>query len=291
MEVIYSKGGLSMPNKIDQMQAQSGRIRKENDDTINMADIMAAVYDAVNGVLKTSATVNVGDIEIGAVELKDSTSDTRAVIGTNGVQVDVRNIQAGTNIIGKVGIDQTTANANEVVVKSAIPAGTNNIGKTGYTLKKISTNFTRPSDTTAYAIGDAITNSTSAPVPFELDLASIGAVVGQSLEIRKFTVVSSVKGATLPLINGYLSPVTFTATNDNSPLDITDAVQEGGGAWFACETQNYTVSNNRVSNIGVHEPIILAAADTKLYGTLQAANAYTPASGEKLTIIIWVALL
>ena len=262
---------------IDNMGVRSGRMLKENEDTINVADIMAVVYDAVNGVLKTSASINASDIELGSVELKDATTDHRAEINVNG----------GV----KVAIDQTTANANEVVVKSAIPAGTNNIGKTGYTLKKISTNFTRPSDTTAYSIGDAITNSTSAPVPFELDLASIGAVVGQSLEIRKFTVVSSVKGATLPLINGYLSPVTFTATNDNSPLDITDAVQEGGGAWFACETQNYTVSNNRVSNIGVHEPIILAAADTKLYGTLQAANAYTPASGEKLTIIIWVALL
>ena len=51
-------------------------------------------------------------------------------------------IPAGANLIGKVGIDQATANANEVVVKSgtittlttltgitnALPAGTNNIG-------------------------------------------------------------------------------------------------------------------------------------------------------------------
>ena len=35
---------------------------------------------------------------------------------------------AGTALAGKFGIDQATANANEVVVKSALPAGTNNIG-------------------------------------------------------------------------------------------------------------------------------------------------------------------
>lgn len=38
-------------------------------------------------------------------------------------------LMAGTNLIGKVGIDQVTANANEVVVKS-ITAGANVIGTT-----------------------------------------------------------------------------------------------------------------------------------------------------------------
>jgi len=37
-------------------------------------------------------------------------------------------LPAGSALIGKVGIDQVTAHANEVVIKSAIPAGTNNIG-------------------------------------------------------------------------------------------------------------------------------------------------------------------
>jgi hypothetical protein len=39
-------------------------------------------------------------------------------------------LPAGTALIGKVGIDQATANANGVVVKSAIPTGTNTIGGT-----------------------------------------------------------------------------------------------------------------------------------------------------------------
>jgi hypothetical protein len=280
-----------MTLKIDSMQAQSGRVRKEDDTTVNIADILDAIYDENNGTIKTGATINVGDIEIGAVELKDATTDTRAVIGANGVHVDVRNIQAGTNLIGKVSIDQTTANANEVVVKAAIPAGTNLIGKTGFTLKKISTNFTRPADTTAYAIGDAITNSTSAPTVFQLDLASIGAVVGQSVEIRKCVIISSTKQSILPLCKVYLSATTFTATNDNSALDIDDTTMEAGGCWFDCDVNNSTASNSRCASVGIHEPMILAAADTKLYGTIQANNAYVPVSGEKFTIIIWVALL
>jgi hypothetical protein len=173
----------------------------------------------------------------------------------------------------------------------AIPSGTNQIGKMGYTLKKISTSFVRPADTTAYAVGDAVTNSTSTPVVFQLDLSSVGATVGQSLEIRKIAVVSSVKQSTLPLFNVYLSATTFTATNDNSALDIDDTTMEAGGAWFECATQNYSASNSRVAQINVNAPMILAVADTKLYGAIQANNAYVPVSGEKFTIIAWVALL
>ena len=181
--------------------------------------------------------------------------------------------------------------AQDGAISRPTPAGTNLIGKVGYRLVQASTSFTRPADTIAYAVGDAVTNSTSAPVVFQLDLGALGATAGQQLEIRKLAVVSSVKGATLPLFNVFLSNVTFTATNDNAALDITDAVMEADGSWFACDVSNSTVSNARCSYVNIASPMVLAAADTKLYGTIQAANAYTPASGEKFTILAWVALL
>lgn len=40
--------------------------------------------------LPVSATVEVGDVQIGAVEIKNSTDDTRATVGDNGLYVDVR---------------------------------------------------------------------------------------------------------------------------------------------------------------------------------------------------------
>lgn len=179
----------------------------------------------------------------------------------------------------------------EVSGSVSLTAGSALIGKTGYRLVQALTNFTRPADTTAYTIGDAISNSTSAPTVFQLDLGALGAVNGQSIEIRKLTVCSSVKQTILPLLNVFLSNATFTTTNDNSPLDIADASMEADGSWFNCDVQNYTASNSRVSCVSVPSPMVLAAADTKLYGTIQAANAYTPASAEKFTIIAWVALL
>lgn len=47
-------------------------------------------------------TINTGDLEIGAVEIKNPTDDTRAVVGANGLYVDVRTIQGGTSLIGKI---------------------------------------------------------------------------------------------------------------------------------------------------------------------------------------------
>ena len=65
-----------------------------------------------SGLLKTDATMTVeGDINIGSVELKDATSDTRAVIksdGTNNALVVTMNslpaLATGTNTIGTVNI-------------------------------------------------------------------------------------------------------------------------------------------------------------------------------------------
>jgi hypothetical protein len=90
-----------------------------------------------------------GGIQVQYVKLMNGTDAASDVIpgeATNGLDVDVTRLPAlvaGTALVGKVGIDQVTANANEVVIKSgtvttvtavtaitnALPAGTNAIGK------------------------------------------------------------------------------------------------------------------------------------------------------------------
>ncbi|MFZ6015024.1 MAG: hypothetical protein ACOYUZ_01575 [Patescibacteria group bacterium] len=64
------------------MKPASGKLRKDDDSILDVSAILTkldGVLDAVNG-LKVNATLEVGDIEIGAVELKDATTDTRAEI-------------------------------------------------------------------------------------------------------------------------------------------------------------------------------------------------------------------
>lgn len=55
-------------------------------------------------------TVNASDIEIGAIEIKNSTDDTRATVGANGLYVDVRNQQSSipTHFNGTVGTTPAT---------------------------------------------------------------------------------------------------------------------------------------------------------------------------------------
>jgi len=257
--------------------------------------------------LNTDVVLATSDLEIGAVEIKNATSDDRMKVNADG-SLDVKvldlpdiTIETNPQEVLQSTHDNLNANANLQVNNSdnavgnpafaQLTAGAAHIGKFGFTLKKISTNFTRPNNTDTYAQFDAITTSTSAPAIFELDLASIGAVAGQAVEIRKVAVVSSAKQTLLPLVNAYLSPTTFTATNDNAELSIDDTTMETGGCWLECDTQNRTALNSRVAKSNLNEPMILAAADTKLYGTLQVNNNYVPVASEKFTIIIWVALL
>ncbi len=45
-------------------------------------------------------TLTTGDLEIGSVEIKNSTDDTRAVVGANGLYVDVRSVADNKTYIG-----------------------------------------------------------------------------------------------------------------------------------------------------------------------------------------------
>ncbi len=99
------------------MSGSSPSFKKANSE-VTQALIDDDRHVQVDVLTLPSVTISAEDIEIGAVEIKNSTDDTRATVGANGLYADIRNIQAGTNLIGKVGIDQVTANANEVVVKS-----------------------------------------------------------------------------------------------------------------------------------------------------------------------------
>jgi hypothetical protein len=82
-----------------------------------------------SGNLMVKAAANSG-VDIGDVTLTAGTAAFGKLAANSGVDigdVDVTSISAGTNLIGKVSIDQVTANANEVVLK----AGAASIGTLG----------------------------------------------------------------------------------------------------------------------------------------------------------------
>lgn len=105
----------------------------------NVTQLAGAAVPIGAGTEAAALRVTLATDSTGVVSVDDNGA-TLTVDGTVAVSAVSGALPAGTNLLGKVGIDQVTANANEVVVKSgtltavtsitnALPAGTNAIGK------------------------------------------------------------------------------------------------------------------------------------------------------------------
>lgn len=165
-----------------------------------------------------------------------------------------------------------------------MPLGLDTLQQAYYRPFEVSTNFTRPANTTAYAQYDAISNSTSSPTI--LTFSSVGASNGQTVMLTEIEIISSAAQATLPEFNLWLLNETTTATNDNSALDITDADRDHGQTALKIDNKFKNASNSRVNTLSIAKQIKLASDSQDLYGLLQANNAYTPISGEIFHIIL-----
>ena len=93
-----------------------------------------------NNYIGLSTDTKLTGVEIGSKSYEYDTKKWFITYdGTNWSEMqdlDALVLGAGTSLVGKVGIDQATANANEVVVKS-ISAGTNALGKVGHDITGI----------------------------------------------------------------------------------------------------------------------------------------------------------
>jgi hypothetical protein len=119
-----------------------------------------------------------------------------------------------------------------------------------------------------------------------LDLSAFGATAGQYYQILNARVISSVKGSVTDLYaNVWIFNSAFNGTFDNAALSIDDTTAQTGGVVVPCANAYRNAANHRcVSDCGAWTGK-LGAADTKLYLALQAANAYTPTSGETFYVV------
>jgi hypothetical protein len=151
--------------------------------------------------------------------------------------------------------------------------------KIGGALKLLSAGFTRPADTTAYAAGDAVNNSTTAPVPMTFAGAANQTGRGGVIEgARIFKSGDTITNATFRL---HLYNSTITPANDNAALALlyADLAKYLGYIDFSTMVD--------VGNHGVTPPSLLVparfpyiCAATSVFGIMAALAAYTPASAE-----------
>jgi hypothetical protein len=227
-----------------------------------------------------------------AVTWSSGTSVTvtaRAVTGAGSVATDTQ-LGAGTALLGKVGIDQATANANEVVVKSgtvtavtaitnALPAGEAMIGQVvGSSVSFVITGATIGVDAATYATGQCLGAKMTLT---DVGRINSGYVYLQGLIVQDLTAQASAMD--LIVFNANPSGTTFT---DNSALDIADADLPKISAVVSVAASDYvSFADNKVAQVEFFPRLIQTDASADLYAVLVCRGAPTYAANE-LSLIL-----
>jgi hypothetical protein len=151
----------------------------------------------------------------------------------------------------------------------------------------VEASLTRPANTTAYAAGDAVSNSASAPVPLTFanavrESGGVGVVVSA-------TIATNSNESTKPDLELWLFDTIPTAINDNAAFVVSDADILNVVGVFAFATSSWRQATAGTGGTSFAQgawlastppPMFRLAAGTALYGLLVVRNAYTPISGE-----------
>jgi len=154
--------------------------------------------------------------------------------------------------------------------------------------RTVSYSFTRPADTTAYASGDAVANSTTAGsvVPLSWPVTSDMGGSGMVRRARLTKSGTTVTNASFRLHLFTASPT--TAAGDNAALSLA-----GVAGWAGYIDLDMSAMTNIFSDgakvigtpsAGVEINFDLPTTAVKLFGLLEARAAYTPTSGETITV-------
>ncbi len=207
--------------------------------------------------------------------------------GSHAPVVYVGGQAAGTAILGKVGIDQATANANEVVVKSgtvtavtaitnSLPAGSNYLGNVNPGGTTISATPTVTAG--AYSAGDAVGGV--------MTFANAVRYNGRSAVLNSVTITDKSKAAAE--LELWLFSATITEAGDNAPFTISDAELATCVGVVPIVAANYfAAADNEVAcvrSVGLE----FKCAATTLYGQLKCLGTPTFASASDLTVTIGV---
>jgi hypothetical protein len=144
--------------------------------------------------------------------------------------------------------------------------------------------FTRPADTTVYAIGDLVANSTVAGsvVPVAIAATAAGGV-GEIRRARFTTTKTGLAGTEVFRIHFFkLSPTVTNGDNGAfAPQGITAIFL---GKIDVTMTELYSDGCKGVGVPAVGSGIVFDTATGSIYALIEARSAYTPISGEVFTI-------
>jgi len=147
-----------------------------------------------------------------------------------------------------------------------------------------SAKFTRPADTTAYASGDLVANSTTAGsvVPLSFD---VGRGPNGIFQINRIRINKSGTGVANCTLRVHLFSVlpTFGA-GDNAAISISTGAAGYLGQFDVVVGQAWTDgAGGQLAAVLTAYP---AVGTSLIYGVLEARGAYTPANAEVITVTL-----
>ncbi len=151
-------------------------------------------------------------------------------------------------------------------------------------VKKVTNSFTRPADTTAYANGDLVANSTTAgsvvPVSFNIGRGGVkivGARISKSnTTITNGTFTLHLFGSSPTVANGDNGAISFNLAEKFGSIDFAIMV--------AATDAGYTIAQGGQSILT--DGLYYYTSGGLIYGLIEAKAAYTPASAEVFSIAL-----
>lgn len=184
---------------------------------------------------------------------------------------------------GGLGLGDINIDASGIQIGS-LDAGEAHIGEVGGRTALASANFTRPADTTAYASGDLVANSTTAGsvtvMTFTIGRGSSGAAA--SGMIRRARLRKTGTSTTNASFRLHLYRSAPTPSNGDNGAWLTNNAADYVGAIDITADKAFTdgAIGNGTPNTGSE----INFTHQTYYGLLEARAAYTPASAEVFTI-------
>jgi len=223
--------------------------------------VMIGGNNPIDGKLYAATVSSDGAVFVSGGGQTGSTVPTLAIMtgGTDGTNLRAVSVTAA-------GIQNVIANASENVI--------------GFTTAKVvsaSVDFARPANTTAYASGDCVSSSTSAPSQLEFD--SCARLSGGTGWIVGFELWKSTLSSTAVSFRAHFFNTAKTPTNDNDALVIAYTDKEEYLGY--CDLQ--VVGNSGFStSFGVDNTIKIpfVSSDTSLWYVLEVRGSYTPGNAE-----------
>lgn len=157
-------------------------------------------------------------------------------------------------------------------------------------IKNSSNSFTRPADTTAYASGDLVANSTTAGSVVAVSIGNVAFNDQGSAIIRRVALRKSGTSTTSASFRVHLfKAAPSTVTNGDNGAFSVSGVADYIGACDVTVGQAFTdgAIGFGVPNTGSEFMVRLAGGSAqKIYALIEARAAYTPSSAEVFTLVV-----